>query len=401
MFDVPVPEVTVSSVPAFIEDIGQTTQTTLRTPQVASALLNALPVLTQTNPVLPQTAATAVEGDTTQTLVSNNSFQLLEPLNLADAAKALEKAFAYSLNDIPSRATGDNPRPRSELMATVESADDVSTKTNVQQSIVTLQTNSTINTLGKLAPVLVASEELNRCIDMPYETPHQGITTFQVWLRGNQVGEINSIDSADEVIRSLQEILVDAPFNPNDITPVLNTDQPAIDLGNDITIQVSYQEITEDTTETIEDNYSSLSEEWAAIAWSDQFRQKLGATPLDAGDVHIKLKGLQPSNQQLDGIASWYGPYFHGRLTANGETFDQNTLTAAHKSLPFNTILQVRNLKNNRTVVVRINDRGPYIGKRSLDLSKAAAQCLGSEHVGVIPYEATILESASVESPTE
>lgn len=80
-------------------------------------------------------------------------------------------------------------------------------------------------------------------------------------------------------------------------------------------------------------------------------------------------------------------------MTANGETYNQHDLTVAHKSLPFGTYLQVRNLHNDKTVVVRVNDRGPYVGDRSLDLSNAAAQCLGSDKVGVIPYEAVILKA--------
>jgi rare lipoprotein A len=71
--------------------------------------------------------------------------------------------------------------------------------------------------------------------------------------------------------------------------------------------------------------------------------------------------------------ASWYGPRFHGRVTANGEIFDQMAFTAAHKKLKFGTILRVTNPKNNRSVVIRINDRGPYASGRQLDLSKAAA----------------------------
>ena len=72
--------------------------------------------------------------------------------------------------------------------------------------------------------------------------------------------------------------------------------------------------------------------------------------------------------------ASWYGPRFHGRTTANGEIYDQTALTAAHKSLRFGTILKVTNPRNNKSVIVRINDRGPYIPGRQLDLSKAAAE---------------------------
>lgn len=74
------------------------------------------------------------------------------------------------------------------------------------------------------------------------------------------------------------------------------------------------------------------------------------------------------------GIASWYGPNFHGKTTANGETYNMNDFTAAHKSLPFNTIVRVTNQANNQFVDVRINDRGPYIGSRIIDLSRRAAE---------------------------
>ena len=81
--------------------------------------------------------------------------------------------------------------------------------------------------------------------------------------------------------------------------------------------------------------------------------------------------------------ASWYGPKFHGKLTANGEIYDQMALTAAHKSLSFGTLLKVTNPRNGRSVIVRINDRGPYIQGRDLDLSKGAAIELGMLRKGV------------------
>ena len=74
------------------------------------------------------------------------------------------------------------------------------------------------------------------------------------------------------------------------------------------------------------------------------------------------------------GTASWYGPGFHGRKTASGERFDQNKLTAAHRSLPLDTVVKVTNLDNGKAVKVEINDRGPYSGKRVIDLSRAAAR---------------------------
>lgn len=76
------------------------------------------------------------------------------------------------------------------------------------------------------------------------------------------------------------------------------------------------------------------------------------------------------------GIASWYGPGFHGRQTASGETYDMEEMTAAHKELPFNTWVHVESMDNGRTVEVRINDRGPFVDGRIIDLSRAAAQQL-------------------------
>lgn len=75
-----------------------------------------------------------------------------------------------------------------------------------------------------------------------------------------------------------------------------------------------------------------------------------------------------------EGVASWYGPGFHGNLTANGEVFDTRKLTAAHQTLPFDTLVRVTNLENAQSVVVRINDRGPFVGGRIIDLSEAAAE---------------------------
>ena len=86
---------------------------------------------------------------------------------------------------------------------------------------------------------------------------------------------------------------------------------------------------------------------------------------------------------ELTGLASWYGGRFHGRLTANGETYDMNAATAAHKTLPFNTVVRVVDLDTGRQTVVRVNDRGPFVEGRVIDLSRAAAQELGMMASGV------------------
>ncbi|MDX8401305.1 MAG: septal ring lytic transglycosylase RlpA family protein [Mariprofundaceae bacterium] len=85
----------------------------------------------------------------------------------------------------------------------------------------------------------------------------------------------------------------------------------------------------------------------------------------------------QVSGYDETGIASWYGRKFHGRKTANGERFDMHAMTAAHKTLPLPTMVRVTNLENGRSVVVRVNDRGPFVKGRLIDLSWAAAKALG------------------------
>ncbi len=92
------------------------------------------------------------------------------------------------------------------------------------------------------------------------------------------------------------------------------------------------------------------------------------------------------------GIASYYGARFHGRRTANGERFDMHALTAAHKTLPFGTKVEVTNPRNGKTVTVRINDRGPYAHGRTIDLSRAAAQSIGIVQRGHGKVELALLK---------
>lgn len=95
------------------------------------------------------------------------------------------------------------------------------------------------------------------------------------------------------------------------------------------------------------------------------------------------------------GDASWYGPNFQGKQTADGEIFDTNQLTAAHRHLPFNTIVRVTNLKNGKSVEVRINDRGPYEDGRIIDVSSAAADILEMKGPGVVPVEIEVIQLGS------
>jgi len=105
----------------------------------------------------------------------------------------------------------------------------------------------------------------------------------------------------------------------------------------------------------------------------------------DAGGKRQATTKLR--NGQQVGKASWYGPRFHGKKTASGKRFNQHALTAAHRRLPLGTRVKVTNLKNGKTVKVKINDRGPYYGGRIIDLSRAAAERLSMDGVARVKIE--------------
>lgn len=106
----------------------------------------------------------------------------------------------------------------------------------------------------------------------------------------------------------------------------------------------------------------------------------------DAGSAAKKKSGFQQK-----GIASWYGGKFHGRTTASGERYDMNKMTAAHKKLPFGSMVKVTNMDNGRQVVVRITDRGPFVHGRIIDLSRAAAKKIDMIQAGTARVHIRVL----------
>ena len=99
--------------------------------------------------------------------------------------------------------------------------------------------------------------------------------------------------------------------------------------------------------------------------------------------LFLSIAATAFADPELQGLASWYGGKFHGRLTSSGEVFDTGELTAAHRTLPFGTMVRVTNLDNGKAVIVKINDRGPFVEGRIIDLSMAAAEEIGSVGQGV------------------
>ncbi len=207
-------------------------------------------------------------------------------------------------------------------------------------------------------------------------------SAFQVVVQGYEVAQLPDRIQADLFAHRIQDWLKGSDRDPAKLTPTTRDGVRAIQ-GGDRTLLV----MSEDVVESIPRNQDLLT-----VEWTNNLRKALGAQPLPIAEAQAQMYGLVETPQKLQGTASWYGPYFHGRLTANGETYDQEDMTAAHPSLPFDTYLKVKNLQNGKMVIVRINDRGPYIPPRNLDLSLGAARVLGSEETGVISYEATFMK---------
>ncbi|MBF2064021.1 MAG: septal ring lytic transglycosylase RlpA family protein [Calothrix sp. C42_A2020_038] len=207
-------------------------------------------------------------------------------------------------------------------------------------------------------------------------------TNYEIWLDNHLIANLPNQVQAHVMQRRLTGLLKSETLDPSQLRPAIVDGAPAIMAGNRFVFGVN-EEISSNTTR---------SSDLIAIDWVNNLRTALKAPVLSLVQGQLDMYGLTYSEQKLSGLASWYGGYFHGRTTANGETYDQNELTVAHKSLPFNTFLKVTNMKTGKAVIVRVNDRGPYIPPRSLDLSLEAARCIDSEDAGVVPYQAVIMQ---------
>lgn len=159
-------------------------------------------------------------------------------------------------------------------------------------------------------------------------------------------------------------------------------------------IQAGGQDLVAINADTVLPNTTRNFAEDALQATNRLRRLMGGAPPLQEiqgrprPSIQVSVGAVQI---RVSGMASWYGPGFHGNRSASGEVFNQHSLTAAHRSLPFGTQVRVTNLNNGRAVVVRINDRGPFSRGRVIDLSAGAAQVIGLTRSGVAPVSLEVM----------
>jgi rare lipoprotein A len=205
---------------------------------------------------------------------------------------------------------------------------------------------------------------------------------FEVWLNSHLIATLPDKQQANFLQERLTKLLANPDLDASQLRPGMVDGIPMLMMGNRLLFAVE---------KDIANQFHNRSADLIAIDWINNLRVALNAPPIPLLEAQVQMYGLTPGREKFTGLASWYGPYFHGRITANGETYNKYELTAAHKTLPFNTYLQVTNRETGKKVIVRINDRGPYIPPRSLDLSLVASRCIGSQVSGVVEYEAVIM----------
>jgi rare lipoprotein A len=164
----------------------------------------------------------------------------------------------------------------------------------------------------------------------------------------------------------------------------------AIQVNGEELVTVNEQTILPDTTRNLEVDALQATNRLRRLMGNAAPLREVAGKPIPQPQKPTQI-AVGPLRLQVNGLASWYGPGFHGRRSASGERFNQNAMTAAHRHLPFGTQVRVTNVNNGRSVVVRINDRGPYARGRVIDLSAAAAKVLGLVQTGVAPVQIDVL----------
>lgn len=163
-------------------------------------------------------------------------------------------------------------------------------------------------------------------------------------------------------------------------------------------IEANGQELVQISNKTtLPDTTRNLAQD--ALQATNRLRRLIGNAPplskiagMPQQQRRVAQMAVGPVRMEISGIASWYGPGFDGNRSASGEIYNQNAMTAAHRSLPFGTQVLVTNMNNGRSAVVRINDRGPFVRGRVIDLSAAAARVLGIMNTGIAPVKLQVLD---------
>lgn len=195
-------------------------------------------------------------------------------------------------------------------------------------------------------------------------------------------------EEADDLAARLQDVLADKNFDPSQLLPTHDGDKGVIKLSGNVAATFRAPNAMD-----CKDKQSPNAMD-ASLKLVNAIRSEYNAPTLPANFPNLADRAAVASaSGSFSGTASWYGPRFHGRKTSDGHRFDMDKLTAAHRSLPFGTKLLVLNRRTGDSCVVEVNDRGPFIGNRVLDLSRGAARRLNMLGSGVAMVDCLIIDN--------
>lgn len=199
-----------------------------------------------------------------------------------------------------------------------------------------------------------------------------------------RAGSGSAAEEADELAAKLQDLVTDKNFDANQLLPAHESDKATLKLAGNTAI--SFSPMTNKAKAT--DHFDM------SLKVVNGIRVAMGAPTLPANFPDMADRKVLASST-FSGKASWYGAQFHGRRTSDGSRFDMDKMTAAHKTLPFGTKLLVMNRSTGASCVVEVNDRGPFVGNRVLDLSRGAAKQLHMIGSGVAMVDCLVIGNAS------
>jgi rare lipoprotein A len=213
---------------------------------------------------------------------------------------------------------------------------------------------------------------------------------------------------AEDLAIKLQALLEDKKLNVNDLLPSRFGDSVGLQLHGTTVLSFDLNDTLSDSDAADKDADKEKIARAKEMSWSlvNDIRAAYGAPLLPqalngriaeqnglAASMARRLAHAGKAVSSFTGKASWYGPHFHGRRTSDGTIYNQDGMTAAHRTLPFGTRLLVVNRNTGESCVVKVNDRGPFVGDRVLDLSRGAARQLNMMNAGVVPVACLILSS--------
>jgi rare lipoprotein A len=212
-------------------------------------------------------------------------------------------------------------------------------------------------------------------------------STASLFVNGSEILRFSSIDGFEAYSRAksaankLNSMLVIDADSSDSVKPAMVEKNPVVQVDGETLFSV----------DAVSAKAAGSTPEKLAFTAANRLRQVLGENTLSAKAypqfTATNESAYQGTGKRQSGVASWYGPGFHGRRTASGSRYNMYAMTAAHRTLPFGTMVRVTNNRNNKTCVVKITDRGPYVHGRIIDLSKSAAQAIGMSGTAKVTLE--------------